>query len=196
MKKLLNSTMSTHYGPRWTTLPQNVRDILSAEVRRISCIDRAACRAPRIGKTSQETAEHGKVAYKYFWNMQKDQQGRFISMMDGFTHGDPLCLAHEGTIEAKPDPLATCEDLFHRYNSDDARQPDYRGPSMSIGSVVEFSGEAYAVARQGFVKVDISGSEIVPADSRWRTKADRELHERLTSDYDRNSDLNEEGEDA
>ncbi|HMF62998.1 MAG TPA: hypothetical protein VK608_02835 [Edaphobacter sp.] len=176
MKKMLSSTMSRHDGARWTTLPQNVKDILRVELDRISS-GRSARRTTQTGKTSQETAERltstaarqEKVAYKYFWNMQKDPQGRFIGMMDGFTYGDPLCLAHEGTIEARPDPLATCEDLFHRYNADDARSPDYRGPSMSIGSVVEFSGEAYAVARQGFVKVDISGSKVAPADPRWRT---------------------------
>jgi hypothetical protein len=103
--------------------------------------------------------------YKFYWNLQVDEKGRSISMCDGFTVGDPLCIAYEGEIDPAVDWLGTAELLFHKFNMD--RPDNYRGPSMSVGSVIEFDGKAYAVASCGFVEVDISGSEVRPTDPRW-----------------------------
>lgn len=110
-----------------------------------------------------------QVAYQYFWNLQTDEQGRSISMMDGFKTGDPLRLAHGGTLEYD-DFLSILDRLFHRYNID--RPGDYLGPSMSVGSVVTLFvdgvSHAYAVESIGFSPVDISLSEIRPCNPLWQ----------------------------
>jgi hypothetical protein len=114
-----------------------------------------------------------KVPYKYYWNLQTDEQGRSISMMDGFNIGDPLCLAHEGDIETNGSLAYTVlDELYYRFNAPGARPTDYRGPSMSIGSVVVLdSQKAYRCDRIGFSEVhlsDFNRSEIRPTDPRWK----------------------------
>ncbi|HTF68655.1 MAG TPA: hypothetical protein VK638_38855 [Edaphobacter sp.] len=59
--KEIQAIVADRRGRGWSTLPQDVRDALRAELHRIRSIgeeiDRAAGRDPQTGETSQETAE-------------------------------------------------------------------------------------------------------------------------------------------
>jgi hypothetical protein len=126
------------------------------------------------------------MKYRYYWNEKKDEQGRNISMLDGYTPGDPLCLAYESEVTYDNcEFMAAAEYLFYQFNSDDLRPVDYRGPSMSVGSVIEFDdnilglpGKKTALACDvfGFIQVDISQSRIVPTDPRWKGVAHASNH--------------------
>jgi hypothetical protein len=108
------------------------------------------------------------VAYQYYWNSQEDAQGRYIGMMDGFKLGDKLTLAYEGTVSVPSDAgdLEISEKLFEIFNID--RPDDYRGPSMSIGSVVILNNErSCSVAHCGFLPADISKSTLQPQPAKW-----------------------------
>lgn len=100
------------------------------------------------------------IEYKYYWNDQKDAQGRNTAMMDGYKEGDPLTLMYSGSLLNMTTALTACDDLFYMFNADGARPADYRGPSMSIGSVIQLGSKAYAVESVGFREVDISRSPI------------------------------------
>jgi hypothetical protein len=113
------------------------------------------------------------MKYQYLWNEKKDSEGRHPSLWDGYQPGDPLCLAWEGDTGMNGTDAELCEDLFHLFNAPGARPEGYRGPSMSVGSVVvlgdlaHVSNVAYAVDRVGFKQVDITASPIVDAPKEW-----------------------------
>ena len=45
---------------------------------------------------------------------------------------------------------------------------NYRGPSMSVGDVVEIDGRAYAVDTAGFARIeDLRREQIVPGPADW-----------------------------
>ena len=112
------------------------------------------------------------MKYRYLWNERKDGQGRNTSMFDGYQSGDPLCVAYEEEIGGAGQTALRylslfCDTLFTTFNL--YRPDDYKGPSMSVGSVIDFGEHgAFAVERAGFKQVDISTSPIVPTDPRWR----------------------------
>lgn len=112
------------------------------------------------------------VAYRYYWNANEDEKGRFTTFF-GFNPGDKLQVAYEGEIPSGSDSEEALEKLFVKFNSPYERPDDYRGPSMSVGSVVTLgfpdTGEAvsYSVSNFGFKVADISKCEIVSTDPRW-----------------------------
>lgn len=113
------------------------------------------------------------MKYRYLWNRAEDEHGRNLGLMDGYVPGNPLCVAYEGEITGvlpEDTPSRALAALYRIFNID--RPTDYRGPSLSVGSVVEFiDGErrrAYACASVGWIVADISTSPILPTDPRWR----------------------------
>jgi hypothetical protein len=108
-------------------------------------------------------------------NEAKDSKGRHLGFF-GFKKGHPLCVAYEGDIEclADADEMHLLCDLFSIFNTE-RRPVDYRGPSMSVGSVIELQlptgCEYYAVVAVGFFSVSsdmFSASEIIPSPAVWR----------------------------
>jgi len=113
-------------------------------------------------------------SFTYYWNAQQDEKGRFTAFFDGYKSGDPLQIAYRGLVEVTAVnlfrdslQLAIAEALFSLFNGPDRWPVDYRGPSMSVGSVLEIQGSFFAVASVGFESVDIWGSPICPGDRRW-----------------------------
>jgi hypothetical protein len=56
--------------------------------------------------------------------------------------------------------------MWEMFNSDN-RPADYRGPSMSVGSIITLAGVAFAVKSFGDEQVDISSSPQTDSDPRW-----------------------------
>jgi hypothetical protein len=81
-----------------------------------------------------------------------------------------VCVAYEGEFEHEDLELSQestiwglLEHLFVMFNQDGRRPAEYRGPSMSVGSVVKLFDKTYAVRHIGFAEVDISQSSIAPS---------------------------------
>jgi hypothetical protein len=117
-------------------------------------------------------------SFTYYWNARQDEKGRFTAFFDGFTSGDPLQIAYRGLVEVRAInlfrdslQLAIAEALFSTFNGPDRWPADYRGPSMSVGNVLEIQGSCFAVASVGFESVDIWDSPISPGDRRWYSGA-------------------------
>lgn len=120
------------------------------------------------------------MRYVYYWNMQKDEKGRFTTF-DGFREGDPLCIADSGevadvtTLEERAGKKTllnwaefVLDRLFEIYNTD-LRPAHYRGPSMSVGSVIQLGNTYFTVEPVGYKEISsLSASPIVPAPSEWR----------------------------
>ena len=115
-------------------------------------------------------------SFTYYHNNQKDAQGRHTAMWDGFKPGDPLVIAYRGLLQADQatspptEPFLgqwIAELLFMVFNSPSWRPPNYFGPSMSLGDVVEVQGQFFAVAAAGWVSVGITDSEISYCEGRW-----------------------------
>jgi hypothetical protein len=112
-------------------------------------------------------------SFTYYVNVQEDAQGRRTGWDVGYIAGDALQIAYRGFVAADPpgtgrQRLETmAEALFSRFNNPDLRPAGYRGPSMSVGSVVEIQGVHFAVDPLGFKEVEIWQSSIAPRDSRW-----------------------------
>jgi hypothetical protein len=121
-----------------------------------------------------------RYAFTFYWNGQRDAAGRLVGFLDGYRPGDKLEIAYQGFVlihgvdEARSLPalLTVAESLFAIFNDDDRRPACYRGPSMSVGNVVEIQGVCYAVASVGFERVEIWQSEIDIGDRRWRGAQD------------------------
>jgi hypothetical protein len=117
-------------------------------------------------------------SFTYYWNARQDEKGRFTAFFDGHKSGDPLQIAYRGLVEVRAVNLfrdslqvAIAETLFGRFNDPDRWPADYRGPSMTVGNVLEIQGSCFAVAAAGFEPVDIWESPIGPGPRQWYSEA-------------------------
>ena len=116
-----------------------------------------------------------RYSFTFYWNAQRDPAGHLIGFLDGYQPGHQLEIAYQGFVSVeepdKPRELAdlvrVADVLFAVFNDDDRRPACYRGPSMSVGNVVEIQGVCFAVAPVGFERIEIWQSEISPCDRRW-----------------------------
>lgn len=112
-------------------------------------------------------------SFTYYVNMQEDAQGRLTGFLDGYKNGDDLQIAYRGLIsadsfyEGRQRLEAVAHALFARFNHPDMRPAGYRGPSMSVGSVIEIQGVHFAVEPLDFKEVEIWQSQIHAQDGRW-----------------------------
>lgn len=121
-----------------------------------------------------------QIPYRYCFNsanINVHKQGSqmlehpaHIPSMDGYREGDKLTVAYQGTIGTSDEDALHA--LYQIFNAPFERPDEYAGPSMSIGDVVSFyPGEAneisFAVAQEGFTKVDITRSTVERAPERW-----------------------------
>lgn len=78
------------------------------------------------------------VTYMFFLNETEDSEGRNIAIMDGYSEGNKLALAHAGEIEV--DRLDTdvdiAEALWRKFNID--HPTGYKNRSMCVGDVIVF----------------------------------------------------------
>jgi|GEM_PF-3670772 len=116
-----------------------------------------------------------RYAFTFYWNAERDAAGHAVGFLDGYRPGHKLEIAYQGFVLIHEDDesrnlpalVTVAERLFAIFNDNDLRPACYRGPSMSVGSVVEIQGVCYAVTSIGFERVEIWESEIGPADRRW-----------------------------
>jgi hypothetical protein len=109
-----------------------------------------------------------KFSYTYYWNAEQDENGRNIGLMDGYLPGHKLQIAHRGFIETavfpdvrkQSDLEMVAEALFFNFNNPAKRPAGYRGPSMSIGSVIEIQGVCFRCMSFGFEITEIWQSPI------------------------------------
>jgi hypothetical protein len=111
--------------------------------------------------------------YAYFWNSQLDEDGRDRGLYLGHQPNDELTLADIGVVdipgaESTPDAdLDALDTIYSMYNNPARRPQEYRGPSMSIGSVVILGEKAYSVTREGFQPTVLGECRIKTPDPRW-----------------------------
>jgi hypothetical protein len=112
-------------------------------------------------------------SFTFYANVQEDAQGRNTGYMDGYKEGDDLQIAYRGfvdvdsTYQGRQRLESVAHALYARFNNPDLRPEGYRGPSMSLGSVLEIQGVHFAVAPLDFTEVKIWQSRIYPKDARW-----------------------------
>jgi hypothetical protein len=129
-------------------------------------------------KPATEEPVDQSYSFTYYWNSQEDAHGRNTGMLDGFRDGDTLQIAFRGLFECafpvkKAEDLeSVAEVLFVVFNDPDRRPAEYRGPSMSVGSVLEIQGKCFAVAPCGFVPVEIWKCPIEDGNPRWSSAFD------------------------
>lgn len=118
-------------------------------------------------------------SFTFYWNAQRDDQGHLVGFLDGYRPGHKLEIAYRGFVKVseedkarlQPDLFTVADVLFAVFNEDGRRPSSYRGPSMSVGNVIEIQGRCFAVAPIGFESVEIWESEIAPCDPRWIASA-------------------------
>lgn len=112
-------------------------------------------------------------SFTYYVNIQEDAQGRFSGYEYGYQEGDTLQIGYRGfisvdsTFEGRSRLESVAHALYARFNHPDMRPAGYRGPSMTIGSVIEIQGVHFAVESLDFKEVEIWQSPISPRDVRW-----------------------------
>jgi hypothetical protein len=112
-------------------------------------------------------------SFTYFVNVQENSRGHLTGFTEGYKNGDDLLIAYRGFVAA--DSLYkgrqrlenAAHALFAIFNHPDMRPAGYRGPSMSVGSVVEIQGVHFAVEPLGWKEVEIWQSRIAVKDVRW-----------------------------
>jgi hypothetical protein len=119
-------------------------------------------------------------SFTFYTNVQEDSVGRLAGREQGYKRADRLQIAFRGFISTDP-PLheghrkleLVAHALYVRFNHPDMRPVGYRGPSMSIGDVVEIQGVHFAVERGAeFSEVEIWQSPIHAKDWRWTDATD------------------------
>ncbi len=116
-----------------------------------------------------------KYSFTFYWNAQRAPQGYLVGFLEGYQPGHRLEIAYRGLVSVLEDDrprasehlLWVAEILFAVFNDESRRPACYRGPSMSVGNVVEIQGVCFAVAPLGFEPVEIWQSEITPCDEGW-----------------------------
>jgi len=118
-------------------------------------------------------------SFTFYWNAQRDDQGPLVGFLDGYRPGHKLEIAYRGFVKiheehktrVQSDLFTVADVLFAIFNEDGRRPSSYRGPSMSVGNVIEIQGLCLAVASVGFESVEIWESEITSCDPRWIASA-------------------------
>lgn len=116
-----------------------------------------------------------RYSFTFYWNAQRAPQGYLVGFLEGYRPGHSLEIAYRGFVSVGDDDrprvpedlLRVAETLFAIFNDEQRRPACYRGPSMSVGNVVEIQGICFAVATLGFERVEIWQSEIAACDGRW-----------------------------
>lgn len=105
-------------------------------------------------------------SFTYYWNAEVDAKGRNVGFF-GYEPTHRLEVAYQGFIFS--DQPAIFAELVERlfYVFDVAHPSDYRGPSMSVGSVVAINCQAYKCASTGFEKVDLTNNSISACPTGW-----------------------------
>jgi len=102
--------------------------------------------------------------YTYYWNDAKDEAGHWLGFF-GYEPGHKLVVAYRGQVKAPTIPDAL-DKLYQIFNTE-YRPASYRGPSMSVGSVIGIGEGFYACAPVGWLEVDAKDSTFAPCDRRW-----------------------------
>ena len=131
------------------------------------------CGIPRFVICAAQIGCPLKLPFTYYWNAETDSKGRAIGFLEGFQPGHKIQVAYRGMVDMGPDFHVCSKDdlvtvmsrLFATFNI--GRPEGYRGPSMSVGSVVEIQGVCFAVESVGFKMVEIWESYVEPTPVSW-----------------------------
>jgi hypothetical protein len=116
-----------------------------------------------------------RIHYRFYNNSQLTPSGHFSGLLDGWKHGDELTLAYEGILDTGLAlPSSQAEELFRIFNEPGARPAGYRGPSMSVGDVIQLvdTNQDFAVDRFGFREVRIQGAPMGARNPKWGRHSD------------------------
>lgn len=111
------------------------------------------------------------ITIQVLHNAARDEHGRNLGMLNGYTSGDPLIHVADLQVPASRDYRQTLEHTYTVLNVGD--DPDFgpvdsgalqyrarRNRSLSIGDVLVLDGVGFAVASDGFVKVPLAPSQV------------------------------------